>query len=137
MPGKLHLIKPTEHQEQAAFFRRVAISKWRDLPIFAIPNGGHRHAVTAARLKAEGVTPGVPDVFVAQPANHWHGLFIEFKRQAGGSVSAVQADYLRALATAGYAVTVAKGHDAAWAALERYMANEWALADQWAPGRRS
>lgn len=46
---------------------------------FAIPNGGLRDKVTAARLKAEGAKAGVWDIFLPVPRGHWHGLFIEMK----------------------------------------------------------
>ncbi len=32
-----------------------------------IPNGGHRHKAVAAKLKAQGVKPGVPDNFIFDP----------------------------------------------------------------------
>ena len=67
----------SEHYEQALviqFMRR----NYPEVLIFAIPNGGQRNAATGARLKAEGVVPGVPDLFI--PA--W-GLFIEMKTLTG------------------------------------------------------
>lgn len=47
--------------------------------LFAIPNGGHRHPVTAAKMKAAGVKPGVSDLFLAYPHQDKHGLWIELK----------------------------------------------------------
>lgn len=45
-----------------------------------IPNGGKRDKVTAKkRLKAEGVKPGVPDVFLPVARKGFHGLYIEMK----------------------------------------------------------
>lgn len=65
--------------------------------MFAIPNGGKRDAITAGKLKAEGVKPGVPDVMLPIVAQNSAGLFIEFKREARKNhVSAVadaQNDY--------------------------------------------
>jgi len=46
---------PTEHLEQVtfvSFFR----SKYPNVRIFSIPNGGFRHKATAQKLKIEGVT---------------------------------------------------------------------------------
>lgn len=62
--------------------------------LFAIPNGGARDPVTGARLKAEGVLPGVFDLFFAAPTvKPWgpdlpfdrgiHGLWIEVKTPRG------------------------------------------------------
>jgi len=124
-------ILPDEHDEQATFFRRLALLPDHRRPFaFAIPNGGYRHAATARALKAEGVIAGVPDVFVARPVGRWGGLWIELKRRTGGKVSPAQDAALRALAAAGYAVTVAAGHEEAWAFLEHYLAGGWNDADQ-------
>ena len=72
--------------------------------IFSIPNGGKRAVSTAKRLKAEGMVRGVPDLYVPE----WR-LWIEMKRQKGGSLSQEQKDihdYLRAI---GDTVIVGKG----------------------------
>lgn len=93
----------TEHEEQREFvmwFRQT----YRGTRIFAIPNGGKRVRTTAARLKAEGVSPGVPDLFV--PA--W-GLWIEMKRKKGGVLSPVQKDWIAYLGDIGCQVIVGQG----------------------------
>jgi hypothetical protein len=95
---------PTEHEEQRLlvwWFRR----KWPDVRIFAIPNGGARSIITAGRLKAEGVSPGVPDLFI--PA--WK-LWIEMKRAKGGSLSAEQKDFIKYLESVGFSCIVGKGN---------------------------
>lgn len=46
---------------------------------FAIPNGGLRNKVVAAKLKAQGVTAGVWDAFIAVPRGAYGGMFVEFK----------------------------------------------------------
>lgn len=74
--------------------------------IFAIPNGGARTKAAAGKLKAEGLSAGVPDLFV--PA--W-GLFIEMKRLKGGVISEEQKDWLDYLASEGYEVMVCRGID--------------------------
>ena len=90
-----------EHEQQVAFFRAIdADPRLRDLPIFAIPNGGHRHPAVAARLKAEGVRSGVPDIFVAV-SDLRPGLFIEMK--AGkNKQSPNQVEWMRKLGSQGY-----------------------------------
>lgn len=97
----------TEHEEQREFVRWFRLA-YPGVRILAIPNGGARSPATAGRLKAEGVSRGVPDLFV--PA--W-GLWIEMKRIKGGSVSAEQKDWLQYLETSGYSCIVAKGADEA------------------------
>jgi len=94
---------PTEHEEQRNFVRWFR-QTYPDVRIFAIPNGGGRSKATAMKLVCEGVSPGVPDLFV--PA--W-ALWIEMKRQKGGSVSLEQKDWHQYLISIGHKVLIAKG----------------------------
>lgn len=94
---------PTEHVEQVTFineFKKI----YPGVRIFAIPNGGFRHKSVAEKLKAEGVSPGVPDLFV--PAMK---TFIEMKRTVGGRLSTDQKDWIEYLESVGFRVIVAKG----------------------------
>lgn len=93
----------TEHEEQrelVSWFRKT----FNSVRIFAIPNGGARGLATAARLKAEGASAGVPDLFVAA----WC-LWIEMKRERGGVISPEQQDWLAYLSGVGHTTIVAKG----------------------------
>lgn len=135
--------EPSEHESQVAFFRRVRLDpRTKELPIFAIANGGHRHIVTATRLKAEGVTAGVPDIFVAVPqvsryrvtlssggvpgpsSEHAdvlaHGIFIEMKRK-GNKPTSEQLHWMTLLNKRGYQTAVCYGADAAWNTLMNYL----------------
>lgn len=94
---------PTEHEEQRELVRWFR-QTWPGMRIFAIPNGGARSAATAGRLKAEGVSPGVPDLFI--PALK---LWVEMKRTKGGSLSAEQKDWIKYLESVDYCVIVGKG----------------------------
>ena len=98
---------PTEHEEQRELVRWFRQTH-RGVRIFAIPNGGQRSIAAATRLKIEGVSAGVPDLFI--PA--WH-LWIEMKRVKGGVLSAEQKDWLKYLEEVGYCVKVCKGAEAA------------------------
>ena len=115
---------PTEHQEQAALF---AWSDWMEtvMPelslMHAIPNGGKRDKVTAARLKAEGVKPGVPDICLPVPRGDKHGLYIEMKRRRGGSVSADQLKWLDNLMRQGYECHVCRGCEEARQVILDYL----------------
>jgi len=75
-------MKSAEHQQQAAFIKWCRL-KAQAVPelrwIHAIPNGGHRDIRVASKLKAEGVTPGIYDIFFPVPRNGYHGLYLEFK----------------------------------------------------------
>lgn len=95
----------SEHLQQVrlvSWFRR----QYPDTRIFAIPNGGHRGASQGAALKAEGVSPGLPDLFVPE----WL-LWVEMKREAGGIVSPVQRDWIEYLEGIGHRVIVGKGFE--------------------------
>jgi hypothetical protein len=94
---------PTEHEEQrevVKWFRQTH----RGVRIFAIPNGGQRSIAAATRLKIEGVSAGVPDLFI--PA--WR-LWVEMKRVKGGVLSAEQKDWIKYLEEVGYCAKVCKG----------------------------
>lgn len=74
--------KQSEHGAQTALFRTVAMHEAQrpELALlFAIPNGGKRDKITAAKLKAEGVKAGVPDLMLPVARGGYHGLFIELK----------------------------------------------------------
>lgn len=90
--------------------------------LFAIPNGGSRHPAEAVRLKAEGVRPGVLDLFFYQPRGGYHGLFIEMKRRRGSTsvVSGGQRGFIDRARKQGYFCAVCWGFDEARAALETY-----------------
>jgi hypothetical protein len=107
---------PTEHEEQCDFvrwFRR----KFADVRIFAIPNGGYRSQAAGAKLKAEGASAGVPDLFV--PA--WR-LWIEMKRQKGGRVSPEQTDWIAYLESLGHTCIVCPGSENAQAQVDAFAA---------------
>lgn len=51
--------------------------------LFAVPNGGRRDAVTGAKLKAEGVVPGVSDLILLKSNHRYGALLIEMKTAKG------------------------------------------------------
>lgn len=77
--GKLRYFAPTESAVQRALLDWFA---WvlPDAVVFAVPNGGKRDKVTAAKMKREGVLPGAPDLIVV-----WRGIvfFVEVKKHDG------------------------------------------------------
>jgi hypothetical protein len=98
--------------------------QWPGAVLFAIPNGGARSAVTGARLRAEGVVAGIPDLFLAAPRGSSHGLFIEMKRTHGGRVDRAQEAAMALLESQGYECAVCRGFEAARGRIEAYMAKE-------------
>jgi hypothetical protein len=116
----------TEHGHQMAFFCecniRAKLSPLWYLP-FAIPNGTPTDRKIGARMKAEGVKAGVPDIFIPIANYGLHGCFIEMKLP-GATASAVSAEqwkWIGALKATGYGVTVAKGWEHAIAIAQSYM----------------
>lgn len=87
----------------------------------AIPNGGKRDIRTAAMLKAEGVKPGVPDIFLPIARGGKHGLYIELKRRKGGTVSREQEAWIRALSAQDYCCAVCHGWEAAKDEILQYL----------------
>lgn len=116
---------PPEAAEQTWLFQwaaQMAEYKWPELDLmYHIPNGGSRNRIEAARLKAQGVKPGIPDVFLPVPKNGYHGLYIEMKRQYGGALSEEQKDKIPKLRNQGYRVEVCKGFQQAADVIEAYM----------------
>lgn len=75
-----------EHQLQVDCVRWFAIqypAYYKQGVLFAVPNGGRRDKVTGAKLKAEGVQPGVADLVLLKPTASSHALFIEMKTASG------------------------------------------------------
>ena len=92
---------PCEEIEQTCLFRWAALESGAhpELALLhAIPNGGKRSKSEAARMKAAGVKPGVPDMFLPVAREGCHGLYIELKRRDGGRVSPEQTAWMDALA---------------------------------------
>lgn len=116
----------TEHDEQVAVMRWAAahLAQFPELELLhAIPNGGHRAAATAAALKAEGVKPGVSDLFLPVARQGFHGLYIEMKA-ADGTLRAEQRQFLDAVRAQGYRAEVCKTAAPAIALLSAYLGNE-------------
>ncbi len=103
-------MKSEEHRIQCACVQwfRLAHS---DNIIFAIPNGGERNAIVAAKLKAEGVLAGVPDLFIPRAAQGYNGLFVEMKAGKAGRLSALQAQMIVRLQRRGYRCEVCRSFD--------------------------
>ena len=95
---------PLEDAEQRVIFQWAAMetAACPELGLlYAIPNGGKRAIKTAIALKAQGVKSGVPDMCLPVARGGYHGLYIELKRQRGGTVSETQKSWITALAKQG------------------------------------
>lgn len=121
----------SEHDEQ------VQVINWcfdntRDYPeldlIFAIPNGamlggGRIGAIRANALKAEGMRPGVCDLFLPFPRGVWHGMFIEMKTEIG-KLSENQKEFIARVEEQGYYTAVCYGAREAIEQLKLYLEPE-------------
>ena len=110
-----------QHEEDR---EQAMLCQWLDAKgylYFAIPNGGARNAVTGALLKKTGVKAGVPDMFVCEPHGTRSGLFIEMKREHGGTVSQNQKKWIAELEAKGYRAVVCRGFIDATRRVEEYF----------------
>lgn len=112
-----------ESAVQGSFFNwlRLHESRFPELRFcFAVPNGGYRFKATAAAMKRTGTRAGVPDVFLPVPNAQFHGLWIEFKSDAG-RLSDAQAAFMQFLETKGYKVLVCRSWACAADAVIDYL----------------
>ncbi len=116
-------ITGSEHQEQAALFEWAAWNSPR-VPalklLYAIPNGGKRDKATAAKLKAEGVKAGVPDICLPIARRGYHGFYIELKIGMNRPTKD-QLAWLEALKLEGYMTDVSYGWQEAAHKIIRYL----------------
>jgi len=122
------MIVPTEDAEQARIFEWAFWAKGT-MPeldmLYAVPNGGYRSKATAGRMKATGTKAGVPDMCLPVPRGRYHGLYIELKRQKGGTVSPAQKMWILKLSEQGYLAKVCHGADEAIDLIKAYLDDVW------------
>ncbi|WP_180853783.1 VRR-NUC domain-containing protein [Stenotrophomonas maltophilia] len=121
-----------EDAHQKALFDWVAAAS-AQLPdlqyLMHVPNGGRRGKLEAARLKAQGVRAGYPDLVLDVARGEYHGLRIELKATRTDlgrkpEVSAAQRSWLTRLQQQGYRAVVCEGWLAAREELLFYLALE-------------
>ncbi len=111
----------SEHAHQSALFCWAALPEPQHLYpelqlMFAVPNGGERNRIVAAKLKAEGVKAGVLDIFLPVPRlikhqqaaldSWYHGMFLEMKRHPN-KPTAEQNEFADKMQRLGYYCAVA------------------------------
>lgn len=114
-----------------ALFGWAAMSERRypDLrKLYAVPNGGQRNPIVAAKLKAQGVRAGVLDISLDVARHGFHGLRIEMKRPANvalghtaGRLSKEQEQRFSDLTQDGYRAVVCYGWEQARDVLVEYL----------------
>ncbi len=122
-------MKHLEEAEQELVFTWAAYDK-RLRYMHSIPNGAHlagnssQRGRQMARLKRQGLTIGVSDIFLPLSRGGYHGLYIELKRrkQDGPSrISKDQQDFQNYVEAQGYCATVCYGAGHAIATIEDYL----------------
>lgn len=113
-----------EGLEQAALMAEL----WARMPVVAdliyhVPNGGHRVKAVAAKLKAQGVKAGIPDLKLPMARGGFFGLYIEFKATPpnDAAISASQHERIRKLNDQGYLAVVCRGHFDAMEQIRAYL----------------
>ena len=110
----------SEHLIQKAFFDWASYQRIPGIELLhATPNGGARHRAVAAKLKAEGVKPGVPDVSWPVARGGYIGLAIEFKSD-DGKPTKEQRQRIDKLQREGWCVAVCWSWEAAARLLQGY-----------------
>jgi hypothetical protein len=115
---------PSESAEQQALVKwwDANCAQWGCEPddLMAFPLQGARTARNGARMKAEGMRKGTPDLLLAVPNDDWYGLFIEMKSD-GGRTTDNQDLAIARLRRRGFCAVVCRGHAAARRTLLDYF----------------
>lgn len=120
MPSGRGRLILSEHDET------VAVVEYCDLKgiiCYHIPNEAKRSPQVAARLKAEGLRPGIPDLCIPMARGRYHSLYIEMKAE-GGKPTAEQSEWLVRLRTEGMCAYCCVGAANAIELIDQYMALE-------------
>ncbi|MCK2042546.1 VRR-NUC domain-containing protein [Chromohalobacter sp. TMW 2.2308] len=90
---------------------------------YAVPNGGSRHGLEAAKMKQQGVRSGVSDLVIAVPRGGYHGLYLELKATPprDAELAESQREWLAKMEEAGYCAKLARGIEEAKAVIREYM----------------
>lgn len=92
--------------------------------LYAVPNGGFRHKAVAGKMKAQGARAGVLDFNLDIARGGYHGLRIELKRRAGGTVTPAQKLWILWFTKQGYLAVVCRGWEEARDRLVDYLSLE-------------
>lgn len=91
--------------------------------LFAVPNGGSRNKVEAAKLKATGVTPGVADLIFLLPRQGYNNLLIEMKTPTGKQ-SPEQKDFQKQVEKAGALYVICRSLEQFMLTINNYLNHE-------------
>lgn len=112
-----------EHRIQAEYFKILALNE-AEFPylkfIHAIPNGGQRNIIVAAKMKREGTKRGVPDINIPIANTWFHGCYLETK-SAKGTLTKEQKEFMNFLYNHGYECAVCRSVEELVDATELYL----------------
>jgi len=111
---------PAETSEQQRVIKWCRASGGEYEKIYSIPNEGKRTGKNGARMKAQGLLAGMPDLCLPVMRDGKGALYIEMKRQ-GEEPSDKQWAVINRLRRDGYAVQVCDSYEEALEALRRYV----------------
>jgi hypothetical protein len=111
---------------------QIAVIQWFQLQypkyrLISVPNGqmigGRNKFALIAKYKAEGLTPGVSDLFLCVPKNGYGGLWLEMKARGktASSLSPDQRMWLSDMEKIGYRSAWAAGFGEAKIIIEDYL----------------
>ena len=112
----------SEHDLQVSCVRlfRYKYREYGEM-LFAIPNGGKRNPKEAARLKAEGVVSGIPDLFLSVPKGKYHGMFMELKNGKSNNLTENQKRMMYKLQMFGYKTVIIRSLEDFEKNIEEYL----------------
>lgn len=123
-PAKSKLPKVSESlmQQQVVRWFRDNCYEWQldEELLMAFPLQGARSARNGARMKAEGMRRGTPDMLLAVPRGDCAGLWLELKT-ATGYLNPHQKVMLKRLTLAGYATVVTRSVEETTHAIRAYL----------------
>ena len=121
-----HARRDEEHHIQCACVRwfNLQYPQYRGR-LFAVPNGGGRSKVEAARLVAEGVVAGVSDLILLLSNHDYGALLIEMKTSAKHSRQSQRQQWWQSLVTANdeYRYVVCRSLDDFMREVKQYINN--------------
>lgn len=91
--------------------------------LFAVPNGAKRDAVTAAKLKEEGVLAGVADLILLKSNRFYGALLIEVKTPTGRQSDA-QKQWQSLITPDGYKYVVVRSLDDFIREVNQYLSED-------------
>ena len=114
-------MRDVEHNIQVACVRWFRYKHQSLSPLlFAIPNGGQRNVIVAAKLKAEGVLAGVSDLLLLVPNRDYHALCIEMKSGKGRQTENQKA-WQKEVEKHGYKYAVCRSFDEFMKTINEYL----------------